>query len=118
VTTAGALALHQVTAVYDVSYAEDTGDVTATEQLVHGLLEQDPLMATTFLLVLHWDTAGALLGLSGERVRFRLEPNRKQLARPYLAGLFASIAGLIALAYGNEPWRFQRAHRETAERHS
>jgi hypothetical protein len=48
-TTLVALGSHQVTAVWDVAYAEDRRKVTATEQHVHGLLEQVPVMATAFI---------------------------------------------------------------------
>lgn len=59
--TLAALGLHQATAVWDVAYAESRREVTATEQHVHGLLEQVPVMATAFLVALHWDQARALL---------------------------------------------------------
>jgi hypothetical protein len=36
--------------------------VTPTEQHIHGLLEQVPVMATAFLVALHWDQAKALFG--------------------------------------------------------
>jgi hypothetical protein len=88
-TTLAALGSHQVTAVCDVAYAEDRRKVTATEQHVHGLLEQVPVMATAFLFAVHWDLARALLPGSLERPRFKLEPKRKPLSRPYLAVLFA-----------------------------
>src|ERR671925_299340 len=55
--TLGALGVHQATAVWDVAYADDRREVTPTEQHVHGLLEQVPLMATSFLFILHWDQA-------------------------------------------------------------
>jgi hypothetical protein len=49
-TTLAALGSHQVTAVCDVAYAEDRRKVTATEQHVHGMLAQVPVMATAFLI--------------------------------------------------------------------
>jgi hypothetical protein len=111
-TTLAALGSHQLTAVWDVSYAEDRRKVTPTEQHVHGLLEQVPVMATAFLFATHWDQARALLQRSPERPRFKLERKRKPLSRPYLAVLLAAIAGLIVLPYGNELWRCQRAEQE------
>jgi hypothetical protein len=116
-TTLAALGVHQATAVYDVAYAEGKRDVTPTEQHVHGMLEQVPVMASAFLFALHWDQARTLIGRSGERPRFRLEPKRRALSRKYLAGLFAAIASLIAVPYGNELWRCQRAAQQHDTRH-
>jgi hypothetical protein len=45
----------QATAVWDVAYAESRREVTATEQHLHGLLEQAPAMAAAVMLTLHWD---------------------------------------------------------------
>jgi hypothetical protein len=115
-STLAALGLHQATAVWDVAYADGRRQVTPTEQHVHGLLEQVPVMASAFLLVLHWDQALALLRLSAERPRFRLETKRDPLSRPYLTALFAAIIALIAVPYGNELWRCQRAAREQITR--
>jgi hypothetical protein len=108
-TTLAALGSHQVTAVWDVAYAEDRRKVTATEQHVHGLLEQVPVMATAFLFAAHWDQARALLPAAPERPRFKLEAKRKPLSRTYLAALFAEITGMIVVPYGNELWRCHRA---------
>jgi hypothetical protein len=115
-TTLAALGLHQLTAVWDVAYAEDRREVTATEQHVHGMLEQVPVMATAFLFAVHWDQARALFRFSGERPRFRLEPKRKPLPRSYLGVLFAAVTGLIAVPYGNELWRCQQAAQEVETR--
>jgi hypothetical protein len=95
--------------VWDVSYAEGRREVTPTEQHVHGMLEQVPVMATTFLFALHWDQARALLGLSDECPRFRPQPKREPLSRGYLVGLASAIAGLIIVPYAEEVWRCQRA---------
>lgn len=110
-STVAALGLHQATAVWDVSYADGRRRVTPTEQHVHGMLEQVPVMASAFLFALHWDQAAALLRLSDERPRYRLERKRKPLSPGYLAALFGAIAGLIVLPYANELWRCQKAAR-------
>jgi hypothetical protein len=65
-TTYGTLAVHELTAVWDVAYADDRREVTATEQHVHGFLERVPLMATACLTVLHWDQARSMVGRRGE----------------------------------------------------
>jgi hypothetical protein len=109
--TLGALGLHQATAVYDVAYAEGRREVTATEQHVHGLLEQVPVMATAFLFALHWDQARTLVGAGPDRPRFRLEPKRRPLSRRTKASLLAAIAAFGAAPYAEELARCRRAAR-------
>ena len=53
--TYATLAVHELTAIWDVAYADGRREVTPTEQHVHGFLERVPLMATLLLTVLHWD---------------------------------------------------------------
>jgi hypothetical protein len=109
--TLSAFATHQLTAVWDVAYADGRRRVTPTEQHVHGLLEQVPAMATAFLLALHWDQAKALFGHGRERPVFKLERKRRPLPRSYRRGFLGSVATLIALPYGEELWRCHKAAR-------
>jgi hypothetical protein len=109
--TLGALGLHQATAVYDVAYAEDRREVTATEQHVHGLLEQVPVMATAFLFAAHWDQARALIGGAGDRPRFTLKPKRRPLSRRAVAALLTAITAFGAAPYAEELARCRRAAR-------
>jgi hypothetical protein len=62
-----------VTAAWDVAYAESRREVTPTEQHVHGILEQVPVMVAAFLTALHWDQARALAGLGKQNARLKLE---------------------------------------------
>src|SRR4051812_43559319 len=80
-TTYVAFWTHYGTAFWDVKYAESRREVTPNEQHIHGLLEVVPLMATSFLTVLHWDQAKALFRLGDEEPRFRPEPKRRPIAR-------------------------------------
>jgi hypothetical protein len=113
-TTYTAFWVHYGTAFWDVKYAESSpGEVTPNEQHIHGLLEVVPLMATSFLTVLHWDQARALFRLGDERPRFRPELKRRPLPANYVAALGAAIAAAIVLPYGEEIWRCRRAERST-----
>ena len=109
--TLGALGLHQATAVWDVAYAEGRREVTTTEQHVHGLLEQVPVMATAFLFALHWDQARALFGAGGARPRFALARKRRPLPRRAVVRLIGAIAAFGAAPYGEELVRCRRARR-------
>jgi hypothetical protein len=106
--TLAAFGLHQATAIWDVAYADERRRVTPTEQHVHGLLEQGPAMATACLVVLHWDQACALVGLGPERPVWKPQLKRRPLSRGYRVGFLASVAGLVALPYGEELWRCWR----------
>lgn len=112
--TLGAFTLHQLTALWDVAYADGRRRVTPTEQHIHGLLEQVPAMATTFLMALHWDETKALFGGGRKRPTYRLERKRRPLPRSYQFGFLGSVIGLVALPYAEEIWRCQKAARAVA----
>jgi hypothetical protein len=107
----GALAAHQATAAWDVSYAEERRRVTPGEQHVHSLLEVLPLMAVSFLTVLHWDQARALAGLDDRPADFGLRPKREPLSGRYLAGLLGAISSFIVAPFAEELWRCYREDR-------
>jgi hypothetical protein len=101
-TAVGALGVHEATAIWDVSYAEERRRVTPTEQHIHSLLEVVPLMATAFLLVLHWDQARALLGQGPRPADFTLRPKRHPLPARYLRRLIAAIVACVGMPYAEE----------------
>jgi len=110
--TYATLTVHELTAIWDVAYADGRREVTPAEQYVHGFLGRVPLMATVLLTVLHWDQARSTLGL-GAAPDWRLKPKRRRLTRRYRAGVLASLAMLVAAPYGEELVRCLRA-RESA----
>lgn len=111
-----ALIAHEATAVWDVAYAESRRRVTPTEQHIHSFLEVVPVMAVSFLTVLHWDQAGALVGAGDEPADFALRPKRSPLPRPYMAGVLAAIVAFGLLPYAEELWRCYRVDRSLAAR--
>ncbi|MGE5548427.1 MAG: hypothetical protein ACM33T_16095 [Solirubrobacterales bacterium] len=105
----GAFFLHEATALWDVGYAVTRREVTPVEQHVHSFLELVPLMAVSFICVLHWRQVRALIGREvplGAPIRFKHEP----LPRAYLAGALGSMGLLEGLPYLEELWRDWRAH--------
>jgi len=52
--------VHEATALWDVSYAIERRYVSPLEQHVHSFLEMIPLMAGSFVAVLHWPQLLAL----------------------------------------------------------
>lgn len=111
VTSLGALGAHEATAIWDVSYAEGRRRITPAEQHVHSLLEIVPLMATGFLLVLHWDQARALLGRGAEPADFTLRPKQWPLPRRSRLGVLGAIVVAGLVPYAEELWRCWRTGR-------
>src|SRR5437763_4735356 len=106
--TYATLAAHELTAVWDVAYADGRREVTPTEQHVHGFLERVPLMATVLLTVLHWDQANSVFGLDGQP-DWRIKGKRRRISVVYRAGVLAAVTSLVAVPYGEELVRCLRA---------
>jgi hypothetical protein len=111
--TYATLAVHELTAILDVAYADGRRRVTPTEQHVHGFLERVPLMATVLLTTLHWDQARAVFG-AGERPDWQIKPKRRPLGHEYRRGVLAAVAALVVLPYGEELVRCLRARRHNS----
>src|SRR3982751_5048929 len=101
-TTYAAFWTHYGTAFWDVKYAQSRREVTPNEQHIHGLLEVVPLMATSFLTVLHWDQAKALFRIGDEKPRFRPQAKRRPPPRAEGADGRAPATGRAALPLGYE----------------
>jgi hypothetical protein len=114
--TYATFAIHYGTAFWDVKYAESRREVTPNEQHIHGLLEVVPLMAASFLTVLHWDQARALVGVGGDNPRFRPQLKRRPLPASYVAGLGAAISAFVVVPYAEEIWRCWRVDRTLDQR--
>jgi hypothetical protein len=75
---ARAFLLHEATALWDVTYASQHRTVTPVEQHVHSYLEMVPLMALSFIAVLHWPQVLALSGVNGYKrdwgIRLKPQP--------------------------------------------
>lgn len=58
-----AFALHEVTTMWDLLYANSARRVNAIEQRVHDILGTMPLLALSFVLVIYWDPFRAIFGM-------------------------------------------------------
>lgn len=110
-----ALFLHEITSYWDVSYAEQHRKVAPIEQRIHDYLGAVPFMATSFVLVLYWPQALALVGLGAETPRFSLAYKSAPLSGAYIATILCAIAIFILLPYAAELWRGFRAMRNPAD---
>jgi hypothetical protein len=98
---------HELTAIWDVAYADGRREVTPTEQHIHGFLERVPLMAAVLLTGLHWDQA-----LLGDQTEWRLRPKRRKVSRRYRAGVLTAVGSLVAAPYAEELRRCLRTRKQ------
>jgi hypothetical protein len=103
------LILHEVTALWDVSYASRRRYVSPLEQHVHSFMEVLPLTAALFVSVLYWNQFAALFGFGPEPPRFELQPKANPIPTPYLIALLLCVTGFVVLPYVEELWRCIRA---------
>jgi hypothetical protein len=106
--------LHELTALWDVSYAVKRREVTPIEQHVHSFLEMIPLMAASVTAILHWKQFLSLIGIRRDERDFRIMPKKRPLPLAYSAAVIVSVMLLEGLPYFHE---FIRGVRATPLRH-
>lgn len=102
------LALHQLTAIWDVRWADATRTITPVEQHIHGVLEMAPIMVFAGFAILNGPAFTDLLQGSGS---FVLEPKRHPLPAWYLLAVLAGLFCMGLLPYGEELVRCVRSPR-------
>ena len=103
--------LHDATALWDVSYAVTRREVTPIEQHVHSFLEMVPLMAVSFISVLHWPQFLALFGFGPNRPDWSIRWKERPLPTRYTVAMLTAQVGLEWLPYLEELVRTVRATR-------
>ncbi|MFZ3238131.1 MAG: hypothetical protein WA417_10825 [Stellaceae bacterium] len=101
--------LHEATALWDVSYAVTRREVTPIEQHVHSFLEMVPLMAISFVAVLHWPQFSALLGQGEEPPDLSIRAKDRPLPPRYVAAALGATIIFELLPYLEELSRTLRA---------
>lgn len=96
-----AWALHEVTTMWDLIFANAEREVNAIEQRVHDFLGTLPLLVLSFILVIHWGQFLAIFGLGDERADWSLTPRSLDVSPVYFWGLMAAMA-LNSLIYLEE----------------
>lgn len=114
----GAIAFicHELTALWDVSFAMRHRAIAPIEQHIHSFLEIIPLMALSLMILLHWPQFLVLLGISSERADFSLHWRAQPLAHGYVAGLLLAVALLLIIPYAQELLRALAARRPSDPR--
>ena len=106
-----ALALHHLTAWWDLRFAMAHRRIDPVEQMVHSLLEMMPVTAVLLLAVRHFGQFQTLFGLGAETARLGLQARHPPLDASYVLGLLGAVALFNALPYLEELWRGRRAQR-------
>lgn len=101
---------HQLTALWDVSFAVDKRDVSPIEQHVHSFLEMLPLMGTLVVVILHWPQFLALFGAGPEVARFDLALKPEPLPWSYVTAFLLAVLLFEVMPYGEELVRGLRAN--------
>lgn len=101
--------LHEITALWDVSYAVKRREVTPIEQHVHSFLEMIPLMAASVTAILHWRQFLTLIGLRRAPEDWEVRLKERPLPLAYSLGVIASVALFEGLPYLHELVRGIRA---------
>ena len=94
------LVLHQLTAMWDVSYASATREVKPIEQHVHSVLEMMPLTGLLLVAALHWQAFIGLLGIAPASFILALKAEPPSLI--YVAAMLTATALLEVLPYLEE----------------
>jgi hypothetical protein len=116
-TMIAAFIAHQLTALWDVTFANDKRQVTI-EQQAHSSLELMPLMAIVIVIILHWSQFLSLWGLGSETARYRIVLKPDPLPWTYVAGFFSAVLIFKVLPYLEELVRGLRSWKRgvTADR--
>ncbi|AJP58086.1 hypothetical protein UC34_16130 [Pandoraea vervacti] len=107
------LVLHEVTALWDVSYARQRRDITAIEQHIHSFLELLPICAVTLVIGANLETVRNAIFSSGPQP-FALTPSHVPLT--YVGGVLAAALLFAALPYAEELIRCLRYSRGSRSR--
>ncbi len=108
----GAMAVHEATAFWDVSFAVHHREVKTGEQHTHSFLEVVPMMAVSMMICLHASELRRLITGNTRPGDWGLRLKRPRLSLPYLLGIAGLIGIGVWLPYGNEIWRCVKALRE------
>jgi hypothetical protein len=96
------LIAHEATAIWDVSYAYRTREITPTEQHVHSFLEMLPLMGLLIISTLHWRQFLSLFGLSQQSAEFALRFKQPPLPWLYVSVILSLVVLFEILPYLEE----------------
>jgi hypothetical protein len=107
------LILHQLTAMWDVSYAYRTREVRPIEQHIHSVLEVLPLAAFLLIVSLHPGQFLALFGMGADVADFTVRLKEPPLPWLYVSTMLTLVFLFEVLPYLEELVRGLRARRQS-----
>ncbi|WFU34499.1 hypothetical protein QA635_08875 [Bradyrhizobium brasilense] len=93
---------HQLTALWDTTFASHKRSNTPIEQQVHSFLELMPLMAMVIVIILNWPQFLSLWGLGSGPARYELALKREPLPWTYVAAFLFAVLLFEVLPYMEE----------------
>jgi hypothetical protein len=93
---------HQLTALWDVTFAADKRYVSPIEQQIHSFLEILPLAGMLIVIIMNWAQFLSLWGLGAETPRFRITLKLHPLPWTYVATFLSAVLILEVLPYLEE----------------
>ena len=102
---------HQLTALWDTSFANDKRRVTPVEQQIHSFLELLPLAAMLIVIILHWPQFLSLWGLGPETARYRIVLKPDPLPWTYVTAFLPAVLVFELLPYLEELVRGLRSRK-------
>jgi hypothetical protein len=111
-----AMLLHDATALWDLNYAVTRREVKPIEQHVHDYLVMTPVMAVSFISVLHWPQLLALFGIGKNRPDWGIHWKSRPLPWRYLGVMLTAQVALEWLPYQEELMRTLRKKNRAAAR--
>lgn len=102
---------HQLTALWDTSFANDKRRITPLEQQIHSFLELLPLAGMLIVIILHWPQFLSLWGLGSETAHYRIVMKPHPLPWAYVAAFLAAVIVFELLPYLEELVRGLRSRR-------
>src|SRR3954462_7838103 len=93
---------HQLTALWDTTFASHKRRITPIEQQVHSFLELMPLMAMVIVIILNWPQFLSLWGVGSEPARYELVLKREPLPWTYVTAFLFTVLLFEVLPYMEE----------------
>ena len=81
---------HELTGLWDVTYASSKRSISSIEQYVHTYLGLLPLTSLLLVVVLHWQQFLALLGMGVEVARFTIVQKQPPLPWIYVTAILSA----------------------------
>ena len=105
--------LHQLTALWDTTFASHKRFISPIEQHVHSFLELMPLTAMLMVIALNWPQFLSLWGVGSEAARYDLVLKQEPLPWQFVVGFLAASVLFEALPFLEEFVRGLRARKRS-----